>query len=422
MAKANFRLQSPSSLTRVWSRVAILDVIWGGFSPAAAYLLRDGSFLRPTGTAIYCGISLLISLLIFQWFRTSSPISRFYSLRDAWDLVKACLLIAALSAVTSFVLTRLEEAPRSIPILHLMVLASGLLGTRLLLRLRDNHRQIRRVDATAKVEHVLIVQASRLAWFFSKMIEELAPGACQIVAILDERPQLKHRSLNGYPIIGTPMDLEKVIADYAMHGVYIDNIVVAAQPDALSPGVWGEVRRVCETLSIGLEILPERLMSREVPSSGAPARVPGSAGAPLAPLNDLRLNRPYWALKRGIDFAVALAAIILLLPVIVAVSALVLVDIGIPIVFWQQRVGRNGAPLHLYKFRTLQTLFDRATKERREAQEPSAIGRFLRRTRLDELPQLWNVLSGDMSLIALGRSCRSISRTTLPFALQCGPA
>jgi hypothetical protein len=44
---------------------------------------------------------------------------------------------------------------------------------------------------------------------------------------LDERPALKHRSLNGYPVVGTPMDLERVIADYAMHGVYIDNVVVA---------------------------------------------------------------------------------------------------------------------------------------------------------------------------------------------------
>jgi FlaA1/EpsC-like NDP-sugar epimerase len=141
--------------------------------------------------------------------------------------MKACMLIAALSAVASFALTRLEEAPRSIPILHLMALASGLLGTRLLLRLRDTHRRTQRADTNAKVEHVSIVEASRLAWFFSKMVEELAPGAYQIVALLDERPALKHRSLNGYPVIGTPMDLERVIADYAMHGVYIDNVVVA---------------------------------------------------------------------------------------------------------------------------------------------------------------------------------------------------
>jgi FlaA1/EpsC-like NDP-sugar epimerase len=163
VAKANFRLQNPSSHTRIWSRVAIVDVVWGGISPAAAYLLRDGTFFRPTGVALYCAISLLISVLIFQWFRTSSPIARFYSLRDARDLMKACVLIAALSAVASFLLTRLEEAPRSIPILHLMMLASGMLGTRLLLRLRDTHRQTQRVDGSTRIEHVLIVEASRLA-------------------------------------------------------------------------------------------------------------------------------------------------------------------------------------------------------------------------------------------------------------------
>jgi lipopolysaccharide/colanic/teichoic acid biosynthesis glycosyltransferase len=111
------------------------------------------------------------------------------------------------------------------------------------------------------------------------------------------------------------------------------------------------------------------------------------------------LDRPFWALKRAGDLVLALVSAVVLSPIAVAVCGLVLLDVGVPVVFWQQRVGRNGAPLYLYKFRTLQTLFDRQTKERRLAQEPSAIGRFLQTTRLDELPQLWNIISGDMSLV-----------------------
>ena len=254
MAKVNRRLGKPSSHTRLLSRISIWDVVWGGISPLAAYLLRDGTILRPNGTAIYCGVAFFASLLVFQWFRTSSPISRFYSIRDAFELIKACVLIAALSAVASFLLTRLEEAPRSIPILHFMLLTSGLLGARFLLRLRHTHRDTRAATTPGRVEHVLIIGASRLAWFFSKMLEELAPGAYQIVAILDENSKLRHRSLNGYPIIGIPADVEKVIADYSLHGVQIDKVVVAVQPEDLANGTWREIRQICSDLEIGLEI------------------------------------------------------------------------------------------------------------------------------------------------------------------------
>ncbi len=401
VANLNLRLKKPSSHTRLFSRVAVGDVVWGGVSPLAAYLLRDGTVFRPAGVATYCAVALFASLLVFQWFQTSSPISRFYSIRDALELLKACALIAAFSAVASFLLTRLEDAPRSIPILHFMLLASGLLGARILLRLRETRRESRRPNAAEKVEHVLIIQASRLAWLFSKMIEELAPGGYQIVAILDERPQLRHRSLSGYPIIGAPTELEKVIADYVTHGVRIDTVLLAARPEELSAMAWEEVSRVCRALGIGLEVLPERLISGQSPANAAAAIEPQPDENPAVAENSpgILLDRPFWKIKRGIDFVVALGLAILTSPIALVVCALVVLDVGIPIVFWQRRVGRNGAPLYLYKFRTLQAPFDRRTKQKREVQETSSRGGFLRATRLDEWPQLWNVLAGEMSLI-----------------------
>jgi lipopolysaccharide/colanic/teichoic acid biosynthesis glycosyltransferase len=401
VAKAKLRLNKPSSYTPLVSRVAVLDVLWGGISPFAAFLLRDGAIYSPSSVARYCGVSFFVSLLVFQWFQTSSPISRFYSLRDAFELFKACVLIAALSAVAAFLLTRLEDAPRSIPILHFLLLAAGLLGGRVLLRLRQNYRDAPLSEAAKNVDRVLIIQASRLAWFFTKMVEELAPDRYRIVAILDEEPKLKHRSLNGYPIIGAPADLEKVVADYAMHGVRIDKVVLAAQPQDLSPGTWEDVSRLCLTLNIVLQVLPERLISEDAANRAESVVIAHPNALAIARQYDFNksLDRPFWAFKRGFDLVLALISAVVLSPIAVVVCGLVVLDVGLPIVFWQQRVGRNGAPLHLYKFRTLQTLFDRQTKERRLAQEPSSIGRFLQRTRLDELPQLWNILSGDMSLV-----------------------
>lgn len=397
LAKANLRLKRPASHARVLSRVAMWDILWAGISPFIAFLIRDTTLKQVDSTALYCGVALIVSLIVFQWFQTSTPIFRFYSIRDALELLKACVLIAALTAVAIFLMTRLQEAPRSIPILHFTVLISGLLGVRVLLRLRETHRESRKPRRVEHVAHVLVLQASRLAWFFSKMVEEIAPGSCQIVAVLDEDKKLRHRSLNGYPIVGSPLDIEKIISDYGQHGVVIDSIVVAAEPSDLSPGAWREVARVSQSRKIALEVLPERLLSHHVfKEKAAPA---GLASSSAIPDSILLLQRPFWTVKRGLDFAIALTAGLLLFPIALIVSVIVLVDVGVPVVFWQRRIGRNGAPLYIYKFRTLQTLYDRKTKERREATEPSLAGRILRKMRLDELPQLWNILSGDMSLI-----------------------
>ncbi len=398
MGKANRRLRKPSSYTRLLSRVPVYDIAWGSLSPIVAFLLRDGTIYSPGVVAAYCGAALLASLLVFQWFQTGSPIVRFYSLRDAVELIKACALVAALSAGTLFLISRLEDAPRAVPILHFLLLGAGLLTIRTAIGLTEARHDRRGRETNNAVRHVLIIQASRLAWFFCKMVEELAPGDFQIVAILDERSAMRHRSLNGYPIIGAPSEIEKVVADYARHGVRIDQVVVAALPETLSDTGWDEISGTCRTHNIELEVLPERLMP---PSpAGEPAAPVAATTDPLAE-DEIRalIDRPLWTIKRAVDFTVALSVLVLTLPLTLVVLALVLFDVGIPAVFWQQRVGRNGAPLYLYKFRTLHAPSDPRTRLRRDEQAPSPIGRFLRSTRLDELPQIWNVLSGDMSLV-----------------------
>ena len=107
----------------------------------------------------------------------------------------------------------------------------------------------------------------------------------------------------------------------------------------------------------------------------------------------------YFRFKRIIDFVAAAVMIIGLSPLWVLVGLLALLDVGLPILFWQQRPGLNGHYFLLHKIRTLRPPFDWRAEKVPEEQRLSAIGRLLRRTRLDELPQLLNVLVGDMSLI-----------------------
>ena len=74
-------------------------------------------------------------------------------------------------------------------------------------------------------------------------------------------------------------------------------------------------------------------------------------------------------------------------------------DVGLPTVFWQQRPGARGRPFKLYKFRTMRSAHDEQGLRIPDDERLSAVGRFLRRTRLDELPQLYNILIGEMSFV-----------------------
>jgi lipopolysaccharide/colanic/teichoic acid biosynthesis glycosyltransferase len=107
----------------------------------------------------------------------------------------------------------------------------------------------------------------------------------------------------------------------------------------------------------------------------------------------------FFRLKRWIDVVGSLLLTILVLPIFIVAGGLVLLDLGRPILFWQERLGWKGRSFLIYKFRTLRAPFDSEGNSTLAGRRPSAIGRFLRATRIDELPQLLNVLLGDMSLV-----------------------
>ena len=105
------------------------------------------------------------------------------------------------------------------------------------------------------------------------------------------------------------------------------------------------------------------------------------------------------AVKRAIDLSVALAGLVLLSPVLLAVSVLILLCIGLPIFFRQGRPGLHGTIFTLVKFRTMSHACDESGRLLPDSQRLTNLGRFLRKTSLDELPQLWNVLTGELSLV-----------------------
>jgi sugar transferase EpsL len=104
-------------------------------------------------------------------------------------------------------------------------------------------------------------------------------------------------------------------------------------------------------------------------------------------------------MKRVIDVAVAASVLVAGAPLIAATAVLVYVDVGRPLLFRQNRVGLGGRIFELMKFRTMTDAVDRDGRPRPDGERLTRIGRFLRASSLDELPQLINVLRGDMSLV-----------------------
>ena len=106
-------------------------------------------------------------------------------------------------------------------------------------------------------------------------------------------------------------------------------------------------------------------------------------------------------MKRIFDFTVSLFALILLLPLFILIMAGIMIFDSRPVLFRQMRVGVNGSDFLLNKFRTMRVVreADSGTFDAGDMSRITKIGAFLRKTKLDELPQLWNVFKGDMSFV-----------------------
>ncbi|MGB1477420.1 MAG: sugar transferase [Marinobacter salsuginis] len=104
-------------------------------------------------------------------------------------------------------------------------------------------------------------------------------------------------------------------------------------------------------------------------------------------------------IKRCFDLVASLLALLSLLPVIVATAIVVRIKLGSPVFFRQTRPGRDGRPFQMIKFRTMLDAVDEQGKPLPDSERMTAFGQFLRSSSLDELPELWNVLKGDMSLV-----------------------
>ncbi len=197
--------------------------------------------------------------------------------------------------------------------------------------------------------------------------------------------------------------MTNVLRDLEVHGIKVDKICVTASLRDLAQ----KERQQLSAIELGTDIeivyLEEAILGFAATTSEKDRAVAPQSDDISFDLSEDQLmasaRRPYWRIKRVFDVVLSLVFLCLCWPAILGVAILAAVDVGLPIVFWQQRPGVGGRPFRLYKVRSMIAAHDSDGRLVADDLRSSAIGRFLRRTRLDELPQLYNILIGDMSFV-----------------------
>jgi len=114
--------------------LSIFDIFWAALAPLLALYVRGAYILSAEGVnlaAIYCSISFVFALIAFLAFRVNDGLSRYFSVHDAINILRASITAAVMTAVVLFTFTRLEGIPRSTPLIYVFILATGLITAKL---------------------------------------------------------------------------------------------------------------------------------------------------------------------------------------------------------------------------------------------------------------------------------------------------
>jgi Undecaprenyl-phosphate glucose phosphotransferase len=248
----------------------------------------------------------------------------------------------------------------------------------------------RRWRAGIGLKRILIAGSGDLGRLVADKILEHRELGYQIVGFVDDRAPGDHLGYRGLPLLGTIDDAAEIIARES-----VDHLYVALPPE--------QHVRMLELLdSTSREMVDVKVVPDLLQVIALRARLEDLDGVPVININDVPLQGFNSVLKRAIDVGISSVSLAILAVPFAAIAALVKLTSRGPAFYRQERMGLDGRPFTIVKFRSM---YDRAEERTGPVwavpDDPrvTPFGRFLRRSNLDELPQLWNVLRGDMSIV-----------------------
>jgi Undecaprenyl-phosphate glucose phosphotransferase len=371
--------------------IAVLDVLMiavvgiGIFEVYLEWFMADSRYDPVTYFA-----AIAISVIVASQRFAAARLYNLDALRNVKLQVKSTLVawtsVVVLLVVAAFLL-KLSEAFSRVWLIAWYVGSTTLLvGSRFVIA-----RRLRRwADEGRYFRAVAVVGAGPLGQRFVEAIQAERSLGLRIVGLFDDRRSRVPPTVAGVPVIGSTADL----INHVRYGEI--DLVVIAIPLSAEDRVLQFARQ--------LRALPVdvRLLSDAVGFNLANRAVSYWAGIPALNIADKPMTGWSSLFKRLSDLVLASTALVILAPLLALVALLVRLDSPGPALFRQKRHGFNHNLFDIYKFRTMRTeATDQAAEKlvTKDDERVTKLGRFLRRSSIDELPQLWNVLKGDMSLV-----------------------
>ncbi|WP_169063801.1 sugar transferase [Geodermatophilus dictyosporus] len=330
------------------------------------------------------GVVLLVNITVFYiagLYRSRLNLSL---LDDLPYLVAASFVGFAFKLAMISLLPHVDPPPRQV--LHAAVLLAAVLVVR-----RIAYSVVRRARCRGFVRHrTLIVGAGHVGIRLADTLLERRTYGLDPVGFIDDDPPADDTPLLPAPVLGAYRDLGRVIREQSIRDVIV--AFGSAQEDELV-----DILRTCDRLDVEVFLVP-RLFELH----NANRYTDEIWGIPLVRVRRAVFRSPWWTAKRVADVAVAGLAFLCLSPIMAAVALAVRYEGGPGIIFRQQRVGIDGRPFDVLKFRSLKPVDDTESQTNwniKHDDRLGPVGRFIRATSLDELPQLWNIIRGDMSLV-----------------------
>jgi len=395
---------------RVAELVTTFQLVGDALSCLGAYLaarllwplLISASWLRPLHESIPEGnwrinalVTLCVMLPVFHAIGLYEEHHSILNIREYRDVLKGWFLTLLLSLLAVSTIERSFQSRGIFLTVWVLLLAFLLMERFIVYRIGLRLRWLGWRD-----RQVVIYGAGDSGRALASRLRASPKAGLDVVGFVDDDPALAGRTVEEVEVLGAGVELGRILCESGASEILI------AMPRATRTQLL-RIVELCRRHGAPYRIVPSLfdLAILQVESSEI-------GGIPLIGIHTPRISPWQSAVKRGFDLVVAsLILMAMLLPMAVVALAIRLLD-GRPILFKQYRVGLGGRLFQMHKFRTMVPGTAKYACSPGESADPriTRLGRWLRRTSLDELPQLWDVLRGDMSLVG--------PRPEMPFIVE----